>query len=170
MQLTNGSLKFTRQLGIGEREHVRSGLLGVGFFYKDGIIEQITGAVRAANQLNMMLRVHVNMDRFTPDEQANLFRVMANGPFVSHQFEPWSHLTRAEFDSMCKKAEIIITPSAEPAGDIAADTCAGITSIWAQSGGRFLKGNFAQLSDEQLKPLWPQFYYDTEQFWEQWNA
>lgn len=173
MQYKNGPLLFTRQLGIGEREHVRSGLLGVGFFSPWGIIQQMQGAMRAADKLGMMLRIHVNMDRYgafdghVERDMNNLMHLNA-----THQFEPWRNLSQPAFESMCKKLEIVITETTYSQDDDSQDyeyhVYSGILKIWEMSGGRFLGGNFAQLSDEQLKPLYPQFYYDPAEFWKVW--
>lgn len=170
MQYQNGPLLFTRQLGIGEREHVRSGLLGVGFFSQCQIIQQMQGAMRAADKLGMMLRIHVNMDRYDSSVHIAMDNLMHLN--AAHQFEPWKNLSQPAFESMCKKLEIVITDTDYSQDDDVQDyqqhTHSGILKVWEMSGGRFLKGNFAQLSDAELKPLYPQFYYDPANFWKEW--
>lgn len=170
MRITKGHYNFTRQLGIGEREHVRQGLLGVGFFSPWHITDQLAGAVKAADKLGMMLRIHLNIDRLGPNTRNEIDNFMHLN--TAHQYEPWLNLSRQGFDSMCKKLEIVITENLDSTdhANIGEMIYEGITDVWTQSGGRFLKGNFGQLTDEQLKPLYPNFYYDPEQFWSDWRG
>jgi hypothetical protein len=166
MQYKNGPLIFTRQLGIGEREHVRSGLLGVGFFSPWGIVQQMQGAMRAADKLGMMLRIHVNMNRYGSVVETEMNNLLHSN--TTHQFEPWRNLSQPAFESMCKKLEIVITESTDAPQKYDEIVYDGILKIWEMSGGRFLGGNFAQLTDAELKPLYPQFYYDPAEFWKVW--
>ena len=169
MQLSRGSLQFTRQLGIGEREHVRCGLLGIGVFHHVSALDQLKGAIRAADKLGMMLRAHINSDKFTQQQLTAIHYLMYDN--AAHQLETWSGFSRQQFDAMCKKLEIVITGlPGEESFQIPAITELGILSVWEESGGRFLNGNFQQLNDDQLKPIYPQFYYDTTPFWVEWSA
>lgn len=164
--------EFTRQLGVGEREHVRQGLLGIGFFHHTDLVKQIEGACRAADELHMMLRAHVNFDR-TQDHREIL--ALMRDQFSQHQLEtyerPWNGLSRAQFDVVCKRLEIMIVQDVyADSEDLVQVIKGGVLKTWEQSGGRFLKGNFGNLTDEDLKPKYPQFYHDTTRFWEAWNV
>lgn len=161
--------EFTRQLGIGEREHVRTSLLGIGFFEYKHIIGQLTGAIRAADTLGMMLRAHVNFDRLGRDDQERVFALFRLNS--SHQIEPWSGLDRAKFDGICKKLEIMIVEDVYASfDDVARTVQLGILGIWAKSGGRFLGGNHAMHGDDVLRATHSQFYHDTDRFWSGWNG
>lgn len=156
---------FTRQLGIGEREHVRTQLLGIGFFGHTDMLEQIKGAVAASRSLGMMLRAHVNFGRLADGEQVLSYMRDYAG---DSQIEIWQDLDRAAFDSFCRKCEILITPGGKT--QVATTVFTGILEVWAKSGGRFLQGNFASKTDAELRLVYPQFYHSTDKYWDLWNA
>jgi hypothetical protein len=165
------SWHFTRQLGIGEREHVRTQILGIGFFHPANIVEQIRGAMRAANSLGMRLRVHLNADQQTPEAMKQVEALMRDHVSHDHDLEPWTKLDRQRFDSMCKKLEIMVTRGRLNSDeDVELLVYLGVLEAWAQSGGRFLQGNHANRTDETLRYMYPQFYHSTDKYWELWSA
>lgn len=165
MNATIDGWQFIRQLGVGEREHVRSQLLGVGIFGRADTVEQLKGCITAANALGMMLRAHVNFDRIDLHTAEQVYALFRDNQ--AHQLEPWSALSRLQFDSMCKKLEVMVVPGDKT--PVAATVHLGILDIWTKSGGRFLGGNFANRTDDELLRMYPQFYQNTDRFWEAWN-
>jgi hypothetical protein len=160
MIVEHGGSQFYRQIGIGERQHVRSGLLGILFPDKRNLGEQIAGAMRAADTLGMMLRAHISI---APEQNA-IHKLMHLNAW--HQLEEYSMLERSEFDRIAKNCDIVVTGVGE---NVRQAVELGILEIWAKSGGRFLQGNHRGLTEEQLKYTHPEFFHSTDKFWSTWN-
>lgn len=161
--------KFTRQLGIGEKQHVRANLLGIGCFSSESLVEQIEGAFRAAETLGLLGRVHINASRETPATMARIYALCAQHP--SMQLEDYIGMTEEQFAIMCPKVEIFVEPTATTTyEEVAERVDFGIRRMWEKSGERFLQGNFGYLEDDVLKVQYPQFYYDYNPYWEQFKA
>lgn len=155
-----------RQIGIGERQHVRSGLLGVLFPCATDIVEQIAGAIRAANSLGMMLRAHIPMDKLPASVYKQVLNLMYDN--AAHQLESWAHLSDSELSSVIANSEIVVERT-EAAKNTRANLEVGVLSVWAKSGGRFLQGNHGGLDESALRYRYPEFYHDQSHFKALWN-
>ncbi len=169
MKLERGGFELIRKIGIGDVQHVRHNLLGVAFMNNIGLIEQLKGAIKFANQQGMMLRAHVNTDRLTPGRELMVYELMRSN--TQHQFEPWSHIDREQFDRICKHADFIVA-NAPPivTQDNITEVEQGLNQLWLMGNGRFLGGNFAFKTYEEIELLHPELVHDNESFWNQWNA
>lgn len=164
MKLERGGWIFTRQAGIGEIEHIRTSLLGICLFHDDHIDQQILGALKAAERLQMMLRVHVNAELMSEAALLLALRIMAQ--HNRHQIELWPALTKTEFmKKVGERAEIFVQPVLPDLETTAEAVEAGILEIWERSGGRFLKGNFAFLSRHDVMRLHPDVFPNLNEHW-----
>lgn len=164
MKLEKGGWIFTRQAGIGEIEHVRTSLLGVGLFHDDHIDQQILGALKAAERLQMMLRVHVNAGLMSEAALLNALRIM--GQNTKHQLELWPVIDKEQFmKKIGERAELFVQPVHPDSETTAKAVEDGILEIWQRSGGRFLKGNFAFLSRHDVMRLHPDVFPNLNEHW-----
>lgn len=149
-----------RRIGSGDREHVRLGLLNVGFFCGRDVTEQVEGAIRAATELKMMLRAHVGEECVMSVGLHNLMH-----RHTTHQLEVWPQLPRVAFESIFNKLDLLVTTTADR--DV---TQAEILRVWREHGGRFLEGNHAHRTDAELALLYPDMYPDPTPFWKAWSS
>lgn len=170
MRFEEGQWQFTRQMGIGEIQHVRSNLFGIGCFTPKFLYEQVEGALAAATELNKLGRVHINAGRVDMDYLNRIYGLMhRNGRM---QLEDYVSMTEAKFAWLCPRLEILVEPLVEDIEqkDVAETVRVGVLRAWHESGERFLNGNFAYLTAEELQPKYPQFFYDYKPYWDQFNA
>ena len=166
MRIQHQGWAFTRQCGIGELQHVRTLLLGVGMFHDECIVEQALGALRASGKLRMMLRIHVNADAMDPNTKKELLNIMAMNN--RHQIELWPALPREKFmKKIGEKIEIFIQPPEINLVPHAVENTIyeGIMAVWELSSARFLKGNFAYLTREQVREQYPEMFPDLNEHW-----
>lgn len=158
MRIDHHGWRFTRQLGIGELEHVRTRLLGIACFHHQHLVQQATGAVLAGNQLGMLTRVHVNKDRLSREEFAGLVGLF--GQHAHQQLELWPDMPEDRFmKKLGERVEIFIEPTSEstPNPELIKE---GVLQVWKESGGRVLNGNFSFTPREQVKLKHPSLFPD----------
>ena len=154
-----------RQLGIGERQHVRTQLLGVACWDHRNLMQQAVACLALGDALQMMLRFHMHSSQKLVN--TDLYNVELIPLFIAnqaHQFEPHSdRLSRRVFDEICWQSELHVIPkddkgSAEELLHLMYDT-------WYKSGRRFLGGNFASKTDKELRELYPDMWHETDSLW-----
>ena len=164
MILEDDGWSVTRQIGLGDIEHVRSGLLSIGCFENRRVIEQVQAAVRLGNELRIMVRIHLNFDRLTPELQSEVLEILRRN--ATHQLEPWGQLSRERFDRICEGCELLIRTRSAEAGDLSSL----LRRAWLTTGARFLNGNFGKLGRSELLERHESFRHDTAEHWENYTS
>lgn len=151
-----------RFLGIGDQEHVRSGVFSVGLFGTASTETQLQAAISAANKIGIMLRAHMN---FSVLDEASALKILYRNP--SHQIiEHYSSMNRTKFDEMIRTLDVIVTGTGSTS-----DLIKLICHLWASTGGRsILEGNFKKLTYSELINLYPTLTItDTTFYWEKFR-
>ncbi|MBT9138149.1 MAG: hypothetical protein DDT31_00699 [Syntrophomonadaceae bacterium] len=132
-------MKITRKAGIGDLQHVRTGLLSVGIL-PPCQKEQFLGACQAARKLGMMLRGQVVC---TLEEVEDIHKLILSNQ--DHQILTQQALSPTTYDTL----EIVIELQPEEIVTID-EVMNSIVKIWRQFGGRFAGGNHGRLTAEIL--------------------
>jgi hypothetical protein len=143
--------------GVGERKHVRSQLLGIACWSHTNLHAQIHAAFKAGDALHMMARVHVQAS------PSDFMMTKLFGQNQTHQYEPHPNLSRAAFDKVCFDSELHVLPKGDKGQPD--ELAALMIKAWQESGARFLKGNFASATDDELRAKYPQLWHETNSIW-----
>lgn len=150
---------IVRKIGLGDQQHVRISLLGVLYLgkYDETSLREV---MRFARSKSMMARIHINGDR----PERHLIECLQRDN-SSHQFEVWSCLQHDEF---IKKAlypsDFIVMPDE--------NMFAQLEREWEQHDGRFTKGNFSNMSLQEIEQAHPELVLrdsDIDKLWNAWN-
>lgn len=145
-------MKVQRRIGPGDREFVRGKVLAIAFVSPENIIDQLRMGILAATDVGMILRAHYRADRLTAAERYDIMSLYQRNPeqkMREHSFQEFS-----VFQSTAKAFEIVVSNAEIGALRPAINEC------WNTNRQRFLNGNFAKLSHEELIELHPQFNWD----------
>jgi hypothetical protein len=166
ISIEKGGWKVSRRIGVGDREHVRAGLLQVGCINHDQAELQVKAALEAAKRLRKTLRVYVNcqrIDRLEPNLVHHLIYVTM-GQARDHDFMDEFNITRPRFDWLLGRCDIVIERVGEGTQKDLADA---IMQIWNEHGGRDGIHEFANRKTEEfLRERYPQFFGDEDRLWE----
>lgn len=156
--------RVTRRMGVGDRQHVRSHLLSVGCFTSRHLLYTVEACYRAGVELGMMTRVHINAGREHQVVMEQLTRLVHR--FTQHDAQLMEHgwMDHSHFTPIFESCDLIVEPKTEP--NLNVDTYVDelielVKSAWRDSGGRFLGGNFARHSDEELRSTFPNLWPDS---------
>jgi hypothetical protein len=147
--------RVIRRIGIGDREHVRHGLLSVGIFHKACVLDAMKGAFMAADELFMMARAHINVNRLPLGLYAPVIELMHR--HGAHQLIEHGNLELPLFKDMFETLDLIVEPLTEPNAEDLKET---ILMAWKAHGGRFLEGNFARSTKKELQTRYPALHPD----------
>lgn len=161
------SISFCRRIGVGDREHVRGQMLSVGLLTREHVRSQILGAMGAADKLGMMLRAHINVTKMTDAEYMAIVSIFHRNS--THQLIDHVKLTREKYEGIQSTFDIVVRHSGFLNGIDPEIVQHGILDVWKTNGGRFLNGNFARLSNDQLRVKYPDFYEDSEPEFEEFQ-
>ena len=144
-----------RRLGLGDFQHVRTGLLGISCLDPTNILEQLTAAYRLGDKLGLMTRPHVNFDLLSEEVKTQVMTLYYS--HLQHQLEPWTGLDERKLCGYMLGCDLIIqTETTTPAvtvnedEELVEDIYEGLLAAWNSTGGRPLQGNFARLSATEL--------------------
>lgn len=156
--------RVVRRIGIGDIQHVRGNLLSIGCFSPEHLPTAVEACLRVGVELAMApTRVHVNLGREHPSMMARLdaaslrftqfdAQVMMHGSFIA----------RPTFDAIFESCDLLLTPLGEPKLDEAVTL---MKEAWHACGRRFLGGNFARHTVQQLRELHPSFWPDPDPYY-----
>lgn len=150
-----------RQLSLGDREHIRTGLLGIACFNPSRSYEQALAAILLGDKLKMMARFHVNLKALSAEEEKKIYDLFMENQ--GHQLEPHnSSLNRKSFDTICHGSDFIVFDAMqlEPA-----ELAEEMRKLWFECGARFLQGNFAFKSAQELAAEFPSLWNNTDEIW-----
>lgn len=158
-----------RRVGIGDREHVRGNLLSIGCFHSRHLPQAVEAAYQAGAELGMMTRVHLNAGRETASTMEVLVQLVYR--FMAHDAQLMEHgfLDGPSFEQMFETCDLIIQPRGEPNLNVDAYIAELVDLIkfaWKANGQRFLGGNFARLSADELKKIYPDLFPAADPFYE----
>jgi hypothetical protein len=159
----SGDWKVYRQLGSGDRQHVRSSLLNIGMPSNQNILKQLDAAYSIGHKLKMMVRPHLFVESLLAKEPKVYERCVALAHVnLAHQFEPHFLVRneRSKFDSIISSCELVIIP-----GQVEIDLTELLLMAWLESGQRVLGGNFEEQPIQALRSKYPSFFHDDEIFW-----
>ena len=163
--------RVSRRLGVGDREHVRSGLLQVYCMYTNQVETQVEAALNAAKKLNKTLRAYINADKLAREEPKVLRNIVMTimGQARDHDIMEETDLSRKHFDWILGRCDIIIEPLENVSGSIN-DLKELIIKVWLDSGARDITyGNSANLLEQELRVFHPQYYGDEDRLFDELN-
>jgi hypothetical protein len=155
----------SRRLGVGDREHVRAGLLQIYCMDTTDVVKQCEGALMAAKKLQKTARIYINTKKLPPNITNHII-MSTFGQHRDHDLMEESDLSRKRFDWVLGRCDIIVTPH----GGTTTALRDMIIETWNSTDGREITGgNHGQLPEIELRKRFPQFYGGEEQLWEQYN-
>lgn len=150
-----------RRLGIGDRQHVRNGLLSFGCFSSNNLLYAAEACFMAGAELKMMPRVHLNYWREHVVIREQLTKLTLR--FMAHDAQMMEHgwMKPEAFIEVFESCDFIITSKDDP--KVCVDSYTNelvmlIKDSWRHHGERFLRGNFARESADELRLRLPQYH------------
>ena len=157
-------MKVLRRIGPGDREFVRGRVLSIAFVSPHRLDEQLLVGIRVALKLGMILRAHYRIDRVPPQVLSSITTLFQQNPeqkLREHEAQSFE-----EFVSTAKAFELVVLFDA---GDSPSMLYDELMNCWFNNHQRFLNGNFAQTSHEQLLKQYPQFDWDLTEAYTEFN-
>lgn len=161
--------EVSRRLGVGDREHVRAGLLQVYCLHTDQVEAQVAGALAAAKRLGKTTRAYINAKKLKEENPQLLTHLImvTMGQARDHDLMEEVDFSRKHFDWILGRCDIII----QPKGGTVNDLRDLIIEVWEETDGReVLGGNPAKLPESELRKLFPEYFGREEEFWAQVNG
>lgn len=158
-----GPWRIIRMCSIGDREHVRTQLLSIGCFEGSSILNQAKAAFKVGTKLRMMTRFHFDANQHSTELQ-ELYAIARTNQ--THQIEEHRSMIESKFMKVFERLDFLIESKQEVTSADVQVLEEGIIEAWNRTGGRFLNGNFARLSRDELSKLYPDVHHDYKPYWE----
>lgn len=165
--IISGDYKIYRRIGIGDIQHVRSGLMQVAFFDDTVIYEQLSGALIACEKLNMRLRAHINAKRLRNSGKLDHIINFVFGNFRNHDIIEHTNINELTFNSIMKNADTIIIPEKYVNID-KKFIIDGLIELWKKFPRPLIEKKYTEeYIEQQIKDIYPEFFNNNLQ--EYWN-
>lgn len=164
MRVGTDAFLLTRKVGQGDVEHVRGGVLNVGCYGLHDVPKQVKAAMWTAVHLGMQPRVHYDGDALSKDELDEIKQLLIGFTFATPSERCYWGFTEATFIESFRQVDIIIETDGPIDDTEQLVNC--MHALWKNNGTRFVEGNHARESYEQLCDKYYQFGYPYEPFWQ----
>jgi hypothetical protein len=157
-----------RRIGVGDREHVRAGLLQVALLSWGREHDKVTACLNAAKRLVKTLRIYVNCKRMKQVEVEKLVRITM-AQFRDHDLMEENSISEKQFQFILDRCDILViggSPASDP--KVLQDL---VTKAWNYSEGReYLDGAARHLSYSAAKEKFPELFQNEETYWQLWSS